>query len=161
MNSAKVIKLPSTQFVLVLANSKNVSTELLCNWRMTILVLAFLRFLFVFHGLACIIFTTGIEKGSAHTWFWRDEDDGGADLFCCLCSLLRHSVSSFVFLCSFVPLLVRPCFEFHSFFFSCISLCIISFLSSSLPYALPLSVFLWLYSRINAIHVSNVLHRGS
>jgi len=47
------------------------------------------------------------------------------------------------------------------FFFSCISLCIISFLSSSLPYALPLSVFLWLYSRINAIHVSNVLHRGS
>jgi len=48
-----------------------------CNWRF--LVSVSLCFLSVFYILTCIIsFSRETEKGIEHTWFWEDEDDGGA-----------------------------------------------------------------------------------
>ena len=143
--------------MLILADSKNAGTKLLCNWRMTILVLTFLRFLFVFHGLTCIIFIAGTEKGSEHTWFWRDEGDGGADLLYCLCSLLRRSVSPLLFLCSSIPLLVQPCFVFH--FFSLV------FRSELFPFSpllfLTLSLLLFFFRMAPSPSLSLLLFRFS
>ena len=101
--------------------------------------MAFFRLLFLFVFLdkhASIV----VKKGNEHTCFWRKEIDGGVNLPCCLCVL----ASPFGFSkCRSFALL----FLYHRAAFLCVSLswishCILSFLSSSLPYTLPLSVFL-------------------
>jgi hypothetical protein len=60
------------------------------------------------------LFITRTEKGSEHTWCWRDEDDGGADLFCYLPSLLRFAN---VFLCCFFPVHSPLSLSLSLFFF--------------------------------------------
>jgi len=82
------------------------------------------------------------ENGNEHTWFWRDEDDGGSDLICYLCPLFRRSVC-FCF-CFFVLLFLSL---YSAFLY--VSFCVISSPSSSLPYAFSLfslSVFSLLHS---------------
>jgi len=50
--------------------------------------IGFLTFSFCFsYILTCIIYIAGTEKGSAHTWFWRGEDDGGAVFSASTCGL--------------------------------------------------------------------------
>jgi len=81
-------------------------------------------------------FIIGTVEGSEHTWCWRDEDDGDADFFCYLRSLLRVAVYSSIFFVHSPLSLSLFLFLFPSallysplsVFFSC---CFFSFLCSS------------------------------
>jgi len=120
--------------MLILADSKNAGTELLCNWRMTII--GFLAFSFCF------------SRTNMHHFYCRDWEGKWTYLvlerwrwwWCWPLILSVFSASRFG-LTSSLPLLFysSPCSALLrvSLFFSCISLWIISFLSSSLPYTLP------------------------
>jgi len=106
------------------------------------------------------LFITRTEKGSEHTWCWRDEDDGGADLFCYLPSLLRFAN---VFLCCFFPvhsplsLSLSLSFSFFSRLLSYVLLSLLSSLVAFLvSYALPPSVFFSLRSPLPLFFLSSI-----
>ena len=89
-----------------------------------------------FYILTCFISIAGTEKGSAHTWFWRGEDDSGAVFSASLCNLSFSLPFALPFL-SF-----QPCFVFPFLSLVLPSLLFLLFSSSRSP----LSVFFFAYS---------------
>ena len=82
MNSAKVIKLPS-QYKCITKKKKQSMIHVVSDVGFGMI---FFSFLYINrHHI------TGNEKGNKHTWFWGDEDDGGAVLYLhrvlCFCSV--------------------------------------------------------------------------
>ena len=87
MNSAKVIKLPSH------CSSPSQCKCITGKKKSMIHVVSDVGFDMIFFSFLHINrhHITGNEKGSKHTWFWGDEDDGGAVLYLhrvlCFCSV--------------------------------------------------------------------------
>ena len=152
MNSAKVIKLPS-HCSSPSCRWQERKKKRCCNWWFQVLASLRLFVFLFFYILTCIIYITGNEKRSEHTWFWSGEGDGDAVFSASPCPLLPFGLLLFLlplpFVLSFcsVPL-YSACFS--AVFSLYVSVFSLSVSSSLLLFSFPprlLSVFSFFFSR--------------